>query len=717
LAGKSLANLILAEFRFTGMDHALMIFESSPWLIPLSLLSGAVYAYVLYKPLGPWSLTTRRLLAATRFLIVSFLCFLLIGPIIRQIKNNIEDPIVVFTIDNSASVKERIDSAQLANILDRMEMVRNELESQGFQTQVRTFNESPESNINKNIQFENPFTDLNSLLDNVHREFEGRNLVASVLMSDGIYNAGVSPTFNSFGFEIFSVGVGDTVVRKDVSVSNILYNQISYQGNIFPMIAEIANRGYDNQLLTVKLSKAGKVIQSRQLNLSGKVSINQVEFQVEATEEGLQHYEISFDALPDELTLKNNRKQAYVDIVAGKEKILILSLAPHPDIKAIRSALDQNRNYETLVFIPGISEEFKDEVETARFDLVVFYEIPDLRSSMLRYYRKFLDSEASILTIVGPTTHLGVFNQLNGLITLQSTRFQPDHVTAFFNTLFTPFQLSDKLQNSLKTYPPVVVPFGKVTNQVEVETFLLQKVGRVETVNPMIVVEPASGKKRAVMLATGFWRWNLNEFLKTEDHEAFNELFIKLVQYLSSREDKRKFKVYPTDTEFTMSEGVRFETEIYNELYERIYNNKVDLTLTNPAGSQTQYSYVPTESQSQYTVRGLDQGIYKYTARTEIGGTQESVSGEFLVRELELESLNLTADFTLLRNLSKNTGGVFLQEYEIEQLNNILIAKDFPGVIHSAEAYLPLINMKYLFFIALVLISLEWFTRKYLGSY
>lgn len=694
-----------------------MIFENSPWLIPLCLILGIAYAYLLYHPTGPWSRHTKWLLSGIRFLIVSFLCFLLIGPIIRQIQNTIEDPIIVFAIDNSQSISERVDSISLQNILSQLEASREDLESRGFNTQVRTFSESPGNAISGSIAFDNDRTDLNSLLDDVHREFEGRNLTSVVLVSDGIYNVGVSPTFNSYGFEISTVGIGDTVLRKDLSINNILHNQISYQGNIFPMIAEISNSGYDNQLVNVRLMRGGQIIKTEQINLSEKVSVNQVQFLVEAESEGLQHYEIRVEPLDGEITTRNNQKQAFVDIISGKEKILIISAAPHPDIKAIRSALDQNQNYETQVYIPGISDELRPEVEAGKFDLVVFYEVPDNRNRLVRLYQQYLESDASMLTIIGPSTNLAAFNNLNGLVTLQTTRFQPDQVTTYFNTLFTPFQVSEDLQNSLRNYPPVIVPFGKVTNQVEVESFLLQKVGRVETINPIMVVEPSSGKKRAVMLATGFWRWNLNEFLKNEDHESFNELFIKLVQYLSSREDKRKFKVYPTNTEFNLSEGVRFETEIYNELYERIYNLKVDLTLTDSKGAQKQFSYIPTETQSQYLVRGLDQGVYRFMAETDLNGTREVSSGEFLVRELELESLNLTADFTLLRNLASNTGGKFITENRIGELSEELSSGDYKGVIHSAETYLPIINMKYLFFVVLLLISMEWFTRKFLGSY
>jgi hypothetical protein len=45
---------------------------------------------------------------------------------------------------------------------------------------------------------------------------------------------------------------------------------------------------------------------------------------------------------PEEFTAQNNSRDAYIEVIDGKEKILLLAAAPHPDIKAIKSALEKN---------------------------------------------------------------------------------------------------------------------------------------------------------------------------------------------------------------------------------------------------------------------------------------------------------------------------------------------------------------------------------------
>src|SRR5690606_17339144 len=82
-------------------------------------------------------------------------------------------------------------------------------------------------------------SDINSALRRVANQFEGKNVAGVILVSDGIYNAGLSPLYSVFNFPIFSVGIGDTTVRADIALKNVAYNKIAYQGNKFPLRAEV----------------------------------------------------------------------------------------------------------------------------------------------------------------------------------------------------------------------------------------------------------------------------------------------------------------------------------------------------------------------------------------------------------------------------------------------------------------------------------------------
>ena len=65
----------------------------------------------------------------------------------------------------------------------------------------------------------------------------------------------------------------------------------------------------------------------------------------------------------------------------------------------------------------------------------------------------------------------------------------------------------------------------------------------------------------------------------------------------------------------------------------------------------------------------------------------------------------------------QNTGGKFYRLNDISRLTAGLSTEEVKSLIHSEESFHPLINLKAVFFLLLVLISIEWFLRKYFGSY
>lgn len=294
---------------------------------------------------------------------------------------------------------------------------------------------------------------------------------------------------------------------------------------------------------------------------------------------------------------------------------------------------------------------------------------------------------------------------------------QRDEVIPSFNTEFRDFAFSDDIAGRFSRYPPVLVPFGKFTYPADAVVLLYQRIGSVTTNRPLLLSWNGPDNRIAVLLGEGIWKWRLNEFADTEKSGAFDEVFSKLIQYLSTADDRRRFRSFPIQNEFTDSEPITFESQLYNDLFEPIYGNTVQIELRDEAGKATQYSYVTSPSGSRYRIGGLKEGIYRYTASTQLSTGKEQVSGEFLVTAQNIESQNLTADFGLLRKLSSESGGKFYTEANAGSLNSDLTKIEAKTLIHSEESFHPMINLKAVFFLLLFLLSLEWFTRKFFGSY
>lgn len=292
-----------------------------------------------------------------------------------------------------------------------------------------------------------------------------------------------------------------------------------------------------------------------------------------------------------------------------------------------------------------------------------------------------------------------------------------DEVTPVTNSAFSNFAISPETNSVVASYPPVSVHYGKVQIPASATPLLFQKVGSVPTEKPLLSVDVQDAKKIAFMLGEGLWRWRLNEFDRTENTVAFDEVFGKLVQFLTTTDDKRKFRSYPVQQEFSNTEPVVFESQVYNDIFEPVYGNSIQIEVTEQNGKKTEYTYVTSPGNSRYQIGGLQEGVYRYKSRTQINGKMEEVRGEFAVVERQAELQNLTADFNLLRKLSSGTGGKFFTANEVQDLQGYFQRTEAKSVIHTEETYDSIINLKWVFFLLLLLMTAEWGLRKYHGSY
>ncbi|MFA0960447.1 hypothetical protein AB9P05_01440 [Roseivirga sp. BDSF3-8] len=684
------------------------------WLLPLCALAGALFAWLLYRKGAankPWGKAVNRTLAVLRFLIVTLLCVLLLGPLVRLITRTEEPPVWVLAVDNSLSVAETTDSTAREDLKQSLDRLARELQQRDAAVTVRTLGE--EQNDAGAIRFEADQSDLAGMLREIQNDYEGRNLAGVVLVSDGIYNQGMSPGYTPYGFPVYTVGVGDTIPRADINLQNIYVNKVAYQGNRFPLVAEVYNQGMSPSGLNVTVSRNGRTLASERISFENDRQVKQVRFLLEAEEQGMQHYIVNVAPSEGEFTLKNNRKDAFVDIVKGKQKILIAAASPHPDIKAIKSALETNQNYEVSTYIPGLNEVSL----TDPYDVVIFHQLPGRNNTYQTVIQAIGDKKPGLWYIVGANTAIPAMARQASGMDMGVVANQTDEVMPVYNNSFGRFTFSPELQERLSEYTPLTIPFGRYSVKGNTEVLLNQRVGSVVTSRPLFTVTETQGRKEALLLGTGLWRWRMGEFSDHQDHEAFNELVSKTVQYLSTREDKRKFRVFTSASEYLEGEPVIFEAQLYNNVYERVYGQEVNLRITDENDSIRNYTFSTSESSSRYRVGGLPAGVYDFTATTSLNGEALSSSGQFSIADLQVETLNLTADFGLLRKMARETGAAFYRADQMEQMTGELTEEETPAILHAEEQRRSIMDMPWLLALFIILISAEWALRRYHGSY
>lgn len=680
--------------------------EGTAWFIGLCLIAGALYATVLYSKKAPWEKNINRLLAGFRFVLVTGICYLFLGPLINQTDFFYEKPIVVLAVDNSASLPSAYDSLEFEDLKMQLSSFSNELSEIDYELKIRSLDGY--RNTFQLVDFDQETTNLQGLLKNIEKEFEQQNLIAVVLTSDGIHNYGLSPEYVSLNYPVYSIAVGDTIPLMDLSLKAINYNKIVYEGNRFPLVVDIFNNGYVNENITVQVLKNGAKIDEQNILIKGDQQINSLEFILDAETAGIENYQVQIVAKSGETTLVNNSRNAFLEVVESKQKILIAAKSPHPDIKAIRSVIDKNEGTETTLYLDGITEE----IPQGPFDLIIMHQLPGF--NILPQWLTNALSQTNSWFITG-TGNLSSINDINEVLELSEIG-QTDLVNANVNPNFELFEIDESLLARMSMYPPMIVPYGQTSFKQPSDVLLYQRVGTVTTNRPLLAIYNGDDKKSAVLAGAGIWKWKLQEAGLNQDQKMFDELFGKLIQFLSTSDDKRNFRVATSTNEYFDSEAVIFKTEIYNELFEKVYDYNVDLTITDANGGTQEFNYVNSAS-NDYSISGLDPGIYKFKATASVTGKSELAQGTFSVEKLALEDINITANHNLLRTISSNSGGASYDINSMDQIIQALEDKNAKPTVRSDEKLRLLLNNPLWLFLLIALVSAEWFIRKYNGSY
>ena len=450
---------------------------------------------------------------------------------------------------------------------------------------------------------------------------------------------------------------------------------------------------------------------SEELQVKNNLENQLIKTKLEAEVIGLQKYTVKVSALKDEPNLLNNEKDFYIDVLDGRQRILLLTEAPHPDINAIKSAITQNENYELNV---AYFNEFKGQVSD--YNLLIFYQIA-ANATQDKLLKEAKENRVASLFIAGTSSNLFALNSQDIGLVIDSKSQQMNQVTASFNEGFPLFKISEETHSALSKMPPLLAPFGEYKQTDQNFVLLSQQVGSVKTNNPLLSFSEKEGRKMAYLTAEGLWRWRIADYAANMNHHAINELIVKTVQFLAVKADKSYFRI-SHDESFYENESFRIDAQLYNESYELTNEPEINFELTSDEGLEFSYTFSRNNEAYFLNISGLPVGNYSYISKTKLGSKELQEKGQFTIKARQLEAQQTIANHNLLFQLAENSGGELIYPQNLLQvIDKIKSKEEIASVAFQEEEIEDIINLKWIFFLIIALLSLEWFARKRAGAY
>ena len=691
------------------------------WFLVFCVLLGVAAAIFLYrrdKTFIDQPPFLRYLMAILRGVVVTVLSCLLLSPLLKLMQTRTEPPVIILAQDQSTSIDAVLNKEDSSAYIQALNQAAEKLSAKyivhkvGFGEEVLQVDQ---------FVLNDRASDLGEFISYMDDQYQGQNVGAVLIASDGAINKGRNPLYlaERLNVPVSVLALGDTVRKTDLQVREVFHNSIAYMGDRFTVQADLS---------AVRLQGAKTALELKHMQGNQPVLLERIpieinadpwfetkQFIIEAKNSGVQHYRLQLVQVNNEVTYTNNVKDFFVEVIDGRLKVLLLANSPHPDLATWKSALLMQQNYEVDI---SMASDFSQE-RLKDYDLVLLHQLPSSKYLLHSLLGEIKTQNKPTIFVTGIQTDLYAFNNAQNLLSVDfSGSRTPNEVTAIYNSAFNSFQVTDELKKSLDLFSPLVSPYGEYIAAPHAQILAYQRIGRVDTQFPLILMGEQDNRRIGIVAGEGIWKWQLYDQLQHGSKEIVHELLAQLTQYASTKSDRRKFRVTSAKKLFTELDNISFQAELYNDNYELINTPEVFFKIRNSEGVEFDYTFNPAGQAYTLDIGKFPEGEYTYQASTDLNGVRHKQDGKWIVQGVQLENIASHADHGLLRQLADLHDGAFMYQDGLDAWVDEILAKDsIKPVLYSTTQTRPLIHVKWLCFILIAGLCLEWFLRRYYGGY
>ena len=537
----------------------------SAWYWVLSLLAALLYAGLLYRhdqisyPAKGWKWAA----ATFRALVVALIVLLLINPYLKTEQKVTEKPLVLLVSDNSSSLG-KMSAADKKALQEGWEIVSAQLEDK---SRLRKLHFGDQLNDEHPLSYTEQATDLSKTFQEISARFGSQPIAAILLATDGIYNRGANPLYlaEQLGVPVYSVALGDTQRYQDALIREVRANSLVFKGREFPLLVSLEAHKLVGQQAEVQLyditNGQNRLLSKQNWSIQQANQFDEVRFSAVAEQAGIRKYRLILKHSGKDVNPANNSRDMYVEVIDDETRILLLAASPHPDITAIRQALESAPQYKVDVRFAG--DPLKMEQKP---DLVILHQFPSVAASP---WLTLLEQEKwPSWFIVGSQTNFPAFNKMQNQLQINARPGNTNPVMANPQPGFQLFSLDESTLREIQAFPPLEAPFGTFQQAINLNPLLKQRIGSVATDFPLWAFNTNTRPRMAFTLAEGLWRWRLAQAEERLTSDPLGDLIRKTVAYLAVKEDKRNFRANSSRKLYNEQEALLFEAELYDANYE-----------------------------------------------------------------------------------------------------------------------------------------------------
>lgn len=626
------------------------------------------------------------------------LILLLINPKIKKTEIKETKPILAILLDNSKSISFFKEKINLKNFLDEIKADKSIREK----FEINEFTFGTELGNLDSLSFTDYETNVSKAITSVNQLHRG-DIAPVVLLTDGNQTIGNDYEFIESNQKIYPIVFGDTIEYKDLKISQLNVNKYSYIKNKFPVEVLLNYKGKENVTSQFSITEKGKTIFTEKVQFSSTNKSKTITTNLTSTKEGLNNYSASIRKIKGEKNTKNNIKNFSIEVLDEQAKILVLASVLHPDLGALKNSIESNKHRSVDFFL---IDDFKNQITD--YQLIVIYQPNKKFNEILD---KIKQKKVNYFLITGANTD---WNFLNGqqLGITKNTINQIENYGGFLNNSFTNFLPKDIGFNQ---FSPLTDIYGEVAILKEHQTLLFQSINGLKTKQPLLATFEENNQKSGVLLGEGLWKWRAASFLNSNSFQEFDDFTGNLIQYLSSPKRRSRLeinakKMYPANS------TVQISALYMDKNYQFDARASLEIVVTHKKTKKlTKIPFTLYNNWFQAEIENLTSGDYSY--KVIVIGQNMSKYGKFKIADFQIEEQFTNANYKKLLRLANKSEGKLYFKNEIAKLKRVLLEdKNFFTTQKIMVKERNLIDWCWILLIIALLLSFEWFIRKYFGK-
>jgi hypothetical protein len=659
------------------------------------LVAGSAVFFQYFHKSNPTKV--QKILALLRFLGILSILILLINPKIKSENYQIEKTPLVLVVDNSESVNDLKANRIALNIhkelSENAELLKKyDIQSYQFDTEIQSF---------EKLNFKGKLTNIEKVAKNLKSIYKNRNYPA-VLISDGNQTSGDDYVF-SFDKKnkVYPLILGDTTTFLDIKVNQLNSNKYTFLKNKFPVEAFINYSGTKNINTTFTISNGGKVVHSQNISLSPNNKSVVINALLPAEKVGLQLYKANIKAVESEKNTKNNYKNFAVEVIDQRSEVGIISTINHPDIGAIKRAIESNSLRKVSILKPSQLEN------TRNYNVLILYQPSN---EFRTVFEQLTLSKVNTWIITGVNTDYSFLNSQLSDFEYRMSSQNEDYI-ADYNPSFNLFAIDDI---GFETFPPLQNKFGSIVSKSNLNTLLSVKIKSIETNQPLLTFTENSGTRTAYLFGENIWKWRLKSHVENKSYEKFDVFIDKIIQFLATANSKKSL-VVNHESFYNAGELIEITAQYFNKNYEFDDKARLTATITNKETKEVKkYDLLKTNNAFKVNFEGLSPGKYFFSVKELNSNT--IYNNFFEIIDFDIERQFVNPDTEKLKQLASQTSGVAFMPNQLDTLVKKLLNDDqYKDLQKKIVQKIPLISWKWLLSLIVTFFALEWFLRKYNG--